>query len=271
MGQGWAKSSLGTKLKGGQDRAGVVGHPEMAVWRRRLGVVECEFILGHGEPEVSRRLPVRRTGAAKGWRGGKGASPYMGIGKVPALAIREEGAETAASGGPFNRGRAPAGPRALAAVARLEREPERSQGRGQSGWNGAPARARSAPPAAVAAAPAAAAAPPRPGQVRAGQPQLQGGKRAGPSPATPRAPGGQEGGKGGGALPPLPGGLWNLRRWGGGVRGSAGLRLRLRGAMGWRGDSRIVGGTLRSELGEEGGRVGRVGVWGGGGGMPRWC
>lgn len=73
----------------------------------------------------------------------------------------------------------------------------------RSGRNGAPARARSVPPAAAAAAPAAATAPPRPGQVRAGQPQLQGGERAGPSPATRRAPGnGREGREEGAAPPP---------------------------------------------------------------------
>lgn len=49
-----------------------------------------------------------------------------------------------------------------------------------------------------------------------------------------------------------------------GVIGGTGSGLRLRGAMGSRRDLGVVGGTLRSELGGEEGRVGRVRVWGGG-------
>lgn len=67
-------------------------------------------------------------------RGGgatRGAPSLTRIGKAPGQAISEEGAGSAAPGGPFNRGRALAGPRALAAVAGPEREPERSWGRGQ--------------------------------------------------------------------------------------------------------------------------------------------
>lgn len=188
-----------------------------------------------------------------------------------------------APGGPFNRGRALAGPRALAAVAGQERSGSRSRagagaGAGaRSGRNGAPARARSAPPAAAAAAPAAATAPPRPGQVRAGQPQLQGGERAGPSPATRPAPGDGREGRVEGAVPPPPrrpspavprscGGEWG---WCWGADGRTGSVMRLRGAVGSRRDLGVMGGTLRSELGGEEGRVGRVRVWGGGWGGKR--
>ena len=193
---------------------------------------ECEFTLGHRELEVPRRFPEGRTEAAEAWRGWERGVPSHGDweGSRPGHPV-EEGAGNAAPGGPFNRGRAPAGPRALAAVAGPEWEPERSPSWGRSGWNGAPARARSAPPAAAAAAtPAAATAPPRPRQVCEGQPQFQGGERAGPSPATRQALEGREGGEWAGAAPPpaaSPGRSLSAARglgWGVG-RHSAGLGL----------------------------------------------
>lgn len=202
--------------------------------------------MGRGRPLPCRR---RRRQAGPSQRRGRGerrpAAPLIGGARWPARALS-----------PPSPGRS--GSRSGAGAGAGAR----------SGRNGAPARARSVPPAAAAVAPAAATAPPRPGQVRAGQPQLQGGERAGPSPATRRAPGDRREGKEKGAAPPpaaLP--RPSLRAAVGlglGIMGRTGSGLGLRGAVGSRRDLRVVGGTLRSELGGEEGRVGRVRVWGGG-------
>lgn len=82
---------------------------------------------------MSGTLPEGRAEDGAGWRGyERGALSHADWeGARPGQAISEEGAGSAAPGGPFNRGRALAGPRALAAVAGPKREPERSWGRGR--------------------------------------------------------------------------------------------------------------------------------------------
>lgn len=72
------------------------------------------------------------------------------VGRVGAgLGSSRGWAETAESGGPFNRGRALASPRALAAVTGLEREPELSRAEARAGGmepSRAPALRRLLPP-----------------------------------------------------------------------------------------------------------------------------